>query len=318
VVCPLVETVSLEEAGAMRVLIVGCGYVGLSLGKELARCGHEVYGVRRNAGASGGLSAAGIHPLIVDITRRGDLARLPAQFDWVVHCVAAGGGGAEDYRRTYLEGTRNVIEWLAATAPQKFVYTSSTSVYGQNDGSLVDENSATEPLAATAQVLIETEKLLLEAVRLKRIPAVILRVAGIYGPGRDRSVRQFLPNAAHSEGKGGRIMNLIHRDDVAGCIISALANGRPGEIYNAVDDEPVSQVNFFEWLAHQRGNGLPPAQPEAPEAGRRGITNKRVSNGKLKRELKYQFKYPNFRSGYLAGMIRTFDPEQSETRPGVD
>ena len=146
----------------MRVLIVGCGYVGVPLGAELVRLGHEVFGLRRSAAAEAELKAAGIQPLSGDVTRPETLAKLPREFDWVVNCVAAG-GDAENYRQIYLQGTRNLIEWLAPNPPKKFVYTSSTSVYGQTDGSQVKESSPTEPLVETAKVLLETEKNLLAA-----------------------------------------------------------------------------------------------------------------------------------------------------------
>ena len=123
----------------MRVLIVGCGYVGRPLGAELARQGHAVFGLRRNVRAADELKSAGIQPLPADITKPEELKKLPGDFDWVVNCVAAGGGGAENYRQIYLEGNRNLIAWLAGSPPQKFIYTSSTSVYGQNDGSVVTE-----------------------------------------------------------------------------------------------------------------------------------------------------------------------------------
>src|SRR5690349_3850496 len=182
----------------MRALIVGCGYVGLPLGVELIRQGHEVWGLRRSAAEE--LKSAGITPLMADLTVPETIAALPRDFDWVVNCAASGGGGAEDYRRLYLQGTRNLIEWLGATPPKKFVYTSSTSVYGQNDGSLVKESSPTEPQANTAQVLVETERLLLEAARTKQFPSVILRVAGIYGPSRGHWFKQFLKDEAQIEG----------------------------------------------------------------------------------------------------------------------
>ena len=137
--------------------------------------------------------------------------------------------------------------------PKKFVYTSSTSVYAQNDGSQVKESSPTEPAAETSKILVETEKVLLDAVAQKKFPAVILRVAGIYGPERGHWFRQFLKDEAHIEGDGSRFLNMIHRDDLIGCIIAALKNGRAGEIYNAVDDEPVSQLHFFQWLAQAVG-----------------------------------------------------------------
>jgi nucleoside-diphosphate-sugar epimerase len=289
----------------MRVLIAGCGYVGLPLGAELVRRGHEVFGLRRSALAGSELTAAGIHPLVGDLTSPADLSRLPAPFEWVVNCVASSGGSAEDYRRVYLQGTRRLIEWLAPAPPEKFVYTSSTSVYGQNDGSLVTESSPAEPATEAAQVLVETENVLLSAARQTGFPAVILRVAGIYGPGRGHWFRQYLSEEARIEGRGKRILNMIHRDDVAGCVIAALGKGRAGEIYNAVDDEPVSQLNFFQWLADTLGRGLPPFGPADAETERkRGVTNKRVCNRKLKTELGYPFKYPDFRKGYAAELER--------------
>ena len=143
----------------MRVLIVGCGYVGLPLGAELVRLGHEVSGLRRNAAAAEAeLKAAGIAPLVADITKPETLAQLPREFDWVVNCVSSTGGDAESYRQIYLQGARNLIEWLAPSPPKKLVYTSSTSVYGQIDASQVKESSPTEPLVETAKVLVETEK----------------------------------------------------------------------------------------------------------------------------------------------------------------
>jgi nucleoside-diphosphate-sugar epimerase len=289
----------------MRVLIVGCGYVGLPLGAELVRQGHEVFGLRRSASAEGELKAVGIKPLFADITKPDDLAKLPHEYDWVVNCTASGGGGADEYRRVYVEGTRNLIAWLLPATLKKFVYTSSTSVYGQNDGSLVKETSPTEPEADTAQVLLETEKILLEAAAQGKFPAVILRVAGIYGPDRGHWFKLFLRDEARIEGKGDRLLNMIHRDDVVGCLIAALKNGRSGEIYNAADDEPVTQFVFFKWLADSLNKPLPPSVPaEVSETRKRGGTNKRVSNRKLKMELGCQFKYPNFRQGYSAEMLR--------------
>ncbi|HLX94297.1 MAG TPA: SDR family oxidoreductase [Verrucomicrobiae bacterium] len=300
----------------MKCLIVGCGYVGLPLGRELVRRGHEVAGLRRNPTAENELKAAGIRPLVGDVTRPETLAGLPHEFDWVVNCVASRGGDAEDYRRIYLQGTRHLMEWLSAAPPQKFVHTGSTSVYGQTDGSLVKETSPTVPSVETARVLLETERLLLAAAGEHRFPAVILRVAGIYGPDRGHAFKQFLNNEARIEGDGSRFLNMIHRDDLISCLLAALKNGRAGEIYNTVDDEPVSQANFFQWLAEELGKDPPPVAPENPEANRkRGVTNKRVSNRKLKMELGCQFKYPNFRIGYSAEILRLERAGQLDVRP---
>src|SRR6266404_1590117 len=145
----------------MRVLIVGCGYVGLAAGTELARQGHEVFGIRRTALAEAEFNAAGIVPVAADITKPLDLEKIPPAFDWVVNTVSSSKGGVEDYRQVYLDGMRNLLAWLRPKPPKKFVYTSSTSVYGQTDGSVAQENSATEPASETGRVLLETERTLL-------------------------------------------------------------------------------------------------------------------------------------------------------------
>ena len=289
----------------MRVLILGCGYVGLPLGKELVGLGHEVFGVRRSAAGAEELRAAGIKPLVADIARAADLAALPGPFDWVVNTVSSSKGGVAEYREVYLRGTQNLLEWLQAAPPRKFVYTSSTSVYGQTDGSQVKESAPTEPVGETSQLLVETEKLLLAAAREKKFPAVILRVAGIYGPERGHLFLQYLRDEARMHGNGERLINMIHREDVVGMIIAALQNGRAGEVYNAVDDEPVTQLTFFRFLAESTGKPMPPLATEAESAGRkRGLTQKRVQNRRAKAELGYKFKYPNFRLGYTAELIR--------------
>ncbi|MDR3457314.1 MAG: SDR family oxidoreductase [Verrucomicrobiae bacterium] len=284
----------------MRVLIVGCGYVGLPLGIELVRQGHTVSGLRRSLAAEKELQRVGIQPLHADITLPETLAALPREFDWVVNCTASGGGDADNYRKIYLEGNHNLHAWLAPSPPKKFVYTSSTSVYAQNDGSLVTEASPAEPEAPTAKILVETEKFLLAQAR-NQFPALILRVAGIYGPARGHAFKQYLRGEARIEDGGARWLNMIHRDDVIGAIIAALERGTPGEIYNAVDNEPVSQLHFFEWLAAQLQKPLPPRAPGDTETWRkRGVTNKRVSNARLRAELRHQFKFPDFRAGYAA------------------
>lgn len=292
----------------MRVLIVGCGYVGLPLGVELLRLGHEVFGITKSGRRSGELEQAGIKPFVADISNRESLNQLPSDFDWVVNTAASGHGGLAEYQRVYLEGNRNLIDWLSAAPPKKFVYTSSTSVYGQIDGSLVKESSLTQPVADTAQVLVQAENELLKAARDKKFPAIILRVAGIYGPERGQLFKQFLADDARIPGKGDRLINMIHRNDVVGCIVAALKSGRAGEIYNAVDDEPVPQIHFFRWLSETLGKYMPDFAPESETPERkRALTQKKVSNRKLKMELGYQFRYPTFRQGYTAEIQRLQD-----------
>ncbi len=282
----------------MRTLIVGCGYVGIALGAELVRRGHKVWGLRRTLAADEQLKSAGIVPLIGDVTRPDTLEGLAESPEWIVFCASASGRGTEGYRRVYLEGARNLLDWLRSqTTVHKLVYTSSTGVYGQDDGSLVHEASMTEPATDTGQVLVQAEQLFLEAARQKNIPALVLRLAGIYGPGRGYWLRQYLSGEAKVEADGQRFLNMIHRDDVVGAVIAALERGRKGEVYNVVDDAPVRQRELFEWLAATLGRGMPPVG--AAEPGRkRGATNKAVSNRKLREQLGYTLRYPSFREGF--------------------
>jgi nucleoside-diphosphate-sugar epimerase len=293
----------------MRVLIVGCGYVGVPLGVELARLGHEVFGLRRSLEGAAELEAAGIRPLAADISQAGELAALPGPFDWVVNLVSSGKGGVEAYQQVYLDGTRNLIDWLRGQPVplKKYVHTSSTSVYGQTDGSIVKESSPTLPDSPTSRLLVEAEKILQDAAATG-FPAVTLRVAGIYGPGRGHHFLKFTRNEARIEGKGDRLINMIHRDDVVGSIVAALKSGRPGEVYNTVDDEPVMQVTFYRWLSETLGKAMPSHVTEAESSERkRGLTNKRVSNRRLKMEMGVQLRYPTFRQGYTAEIKRLED-----------
>ncbi len=289
----------------MRVLIIGCGYVGLPLGVELARRGHEVVGVRRSAESAEDLRAAGITPAVADVTRPETLAALPGPFDWVVNAVSSSKGGAPEYRQVYLEGARHLVDWLAARPPQKYIHLSSTSVYGQTDGSVVTEIAPTTPANETSQLLVATEQLLLEAARARNFPSVILRVAGIYGPGRGHLFQQYRRGEARIAGDGSRILNMIHLDDVVGSILAALEHGQAGDVFNAADDESVSHLAFFQWLAAKLNRPLPPFASEAENAARkRGLTNKRVANAHLKSALGYAFKYPTFREGYASEIAR--------------
>jgi nucleoside-diphosphate-sugar epimerase len=287
---------------------MGCGYVGMAAGTELVRLGHEVSGATRTAANDEALQAAGIRPLRADLTQRASLDALPAPFDWVVNTVSSSKGGVEEYKQVYLEGTRHLIQWLADTSPalKKFVYTSSTSVYGQTDGSQVKESSPADPSSETSRVLVATENLLLEAARQKKFPSVILRVGGIYGPGRGHLFLQYLKDEAAIPGRGERLINMIHRDDVALSIAAELKSGRPGEVYNTVDDEPVPQIHFFRWLSETLGKNMPPFISET-EPSKRGLTQKKVLNRKLRMELGCQLKYPTFRQGYTAEIQRLQD-----------
>jgi nucleoside-diphosphate-sugar epimerase len=300
----------------VRVLILGVGYLGLPLGKILVSQGHEVFGVHRAADGDEALRGVGITPLVANITDPGSLRKLPAPFDWVVNCVSSSRGGTDAFRQIFLHGARHLIQWLAPKPPQKLIFTSSTSVYGQTDGSLVKEDSPTEPVSETSKILVEAEKMWLEAARSQEVPAMVLRLAGIYGPGRGHPFQQFLKGEARIHGEGTRLMNMIHVEDAVGAIIAALKHGRVGEIYNVVDDEPVTERHFFHWLSQELGKWMPPQASEAELAGRkRGVTNKKVSNRRLKMELGYRFLFPTYRIGYAAEITRLEDAGELDLTP---
>ena len=301
----------------MRVLIIGCGYVGLALGRLLAGLGHEVCGLRRSRAADEELRAASITPLHADIRNPEELSSLPDDFEWVVNLVSSGRGGEEEYRRTYLEGTGRVIQWLSASPLRKYVYTSSTSVYPQADSSIVDERSPAVPFSSTSALLVQTEDLILSEAKEGHFPGIILRVAGIYGPGRGHLFHRFLRGEAALLGKGDRILNMVHLNDVVGAIAVALERGAPGAVYNVVDDEPVAERDFFEWLAGQTGRELPPEAPlELAQDRKRGLTSKRVSNARLKTELGWQLQFPTFRHGYAPELARLFGQKKQVPRTG--
>ncbi len=262
----------------MRILIIGCGYVGQPLGQALTNAGHEVHGVRRTD-----FAAEGITPHALDITAPNAFDALPRDFDWVINTVSSARGDAKTHCAVFVDGTKNLLDWLGDSSA-RVLFTSSTSVYPQTDGGWVDETSP-----ANGPVLREAEKLFLNAPQA----ATVLRVAGIYGPERGFLFRQFLKGEAVLTEGGARWINMIHRDDVISAILAALELA-PG-IYNVADDEPVTQHEFFEWLAQRLNKPMPP-KGEAVSR-KRVATSKRVRNAKLK-AAGWQLQFPTFRDGY--------------------
>ncbi len=254
-----------------KVLIAGCGYLGLTTARSFHIGGFDVHGLSR---ATDPTARKGPLPFpldLADITRRENLEMFAGQFDSVVICVSTKGGSVEDYRRLYIEGTRNLIE---VVRPRNCVFTSSTSVYGDSDGAWVTEATRCTPPTETARVLQEAEEMVLAA------GGIVARLGGIYGPGRAVHLRKFFDGTATIEGDGSRYINQVHRDDAAGALFLLLAWHAPSGIYNVVDDTPVRQREMYAWLADVYGRPLPPSVPVG-EARRRGIANKRVSNAKL-------------------------------------
>ncbi len=268
-----------------RILIAGCGYVGQATADLFHGAGWDVEGWTASEKSADTLSTKPYPICQVDISNRDQVAERGGTFDAVVHCASSRGGGVESYRQIYLNGARNLLERF-----EKMLFTSSTSVYAQRDGSWVTEESETKPVRETGQVLLETEKVVLGR------DGTVVRLAGIYGPGRSALLSKFLAGAAIIDPKNDRFVNQVHRDDIASAIFLLVSGKWQGcQIYNVVDDEPISQSNCYRWLA-QRLNRPSPPIGKLTEQHKRGDTNKRVSNAKL-RSLGWTLQYPTFADG---------------------
>ncbi|MCU4752279.1 SDR family oxidoreductase [Halobacteria archaeon AArc-curdl1] len=286
----------------MDVAILGCGYVGLELGRQLTEQSHTVYGVRRSDEGIAAIEKAGFEAVEADITDRGDLERVP-DVDVVVFAASSGGRGADAAREVYVDGLETAIDAFGSreTTPDRLVYTSSTGVHGDHDGQWVDETTPIEPTTEKTAVLAEAERITLERPAEYGFDGTVARYAGLYGPDRYR-LERYLEGPV-TEG----YLNMVHRDDASGAVRYVLEeDAARNAVIQVVDDEPVSKWAFADWLAAECGVETPPKRTKAerleagdlPEAARRRIlTSKRCSNERL-RELGYQFAYPTFREGY--------------------
>jgi nucleoside-diphosphate-sugar epimerase len=267
-----------------RILIAGCGYVGQATADLFHAAGWDAEGWTASAKSAAALSAKPYPIRQVDISNHDQVAEHPGTFDAVVHCASSRGGGVESYRQIYLNGARNLLDRFIGT---KMLFTSSTSVYAQRDGSWVTEESETKPARETGRVLLETEK-----VMLGRSGAVA-RLSGIYGPGRSALLSKFLDGTAIIDPENDRFVNQVHRDDIASALFLLVNGGwQERQIYNVVDNQPMLKSDCYRWLAQRLNRPLPPIR-ELTEQRKRGDTNKRVSNAKL-RSLGWTPQYPAF------------------------
>jgi nucleoside-diphosphate-sugar epimerase len=269
-----------------RVLIAGCGFAGLAAARVFHDSGWEVLGLTHSPESAGALKGEPFSVTACDISNavsvRAVAARPWEEPDVVIHCASSGRGGADAYRSVYLEGARNL---LGAFPAARLLFTSSTSVYAQTDGAVVNEDSPAEPPSETGRLLRKTEELVLAR------GGVVARLAGIYGPGRSVLLRKLFSGEAIIEGDGGRIVNQIHRDDIASAIRVLIGQDAAG-IYNVSDDAPMPQREIYARLAQRFALPLPPSGPVDPDR-KRGWTSKRVSNAKL-RALGWEPMFPSF------------------------
>ena len=267
-----------------RILIAGCGYVGQATADLFHAAGWDAEGWIASEKSASALSAKPYPICQIDISNRDQVAERPGTFDAVIHCASSRGGGFESYRQIYLNGARNLLDRFAGT---RMLFTSSTSVYAQRDGSWVTEESETKPTRETGRILLETEKIMLGR------GGTVARLSGIYGPGRSALLSKFLAGTAIIDPENDRFVNQVHRDDIASALFLLVSGEwQERQIYNVVDDQPMLQSDCYRWLAQRLNRPLPPIR-ELTEQRKRGDTNKRVSNAKL-RSLGWTLQYPTF------------------------
>lgn len=276
----------------LTVLIIGCGDIGITLGNELLEQGHRVIGVRRRVEA---LADTGIEPLALDLNDLESLdpASLP-QADYVIYTVSADRFEESAYQSAYPDGLKRVLGVMEQheTPPRRIFFVSSTSVYGQQEGEEVNEESPTEPTSFSGTLMRDAEQALID----HPLPGTVVRFSGIYGPGRDRMIHQVA---------GGRVAavtpmiysNRIHRDDCVGIIAHLIAcqeSGKPlAELYLGSDCEPVTLHNVMMWLAKE----LKVEATNTMQSPLRRRASKRCDNQRLL-ATGYIFRYPTFREGY--------------------
>ncbi|MBK1881480.1 sugar nucleotide-binding protein [Luteolibacter pohnpeiensis] len=261
----------------MKLLLIGNGYLGQAVAREFRDSGWEVDAVSLSGGDGS---------IACDVSDRKQVEALKdenAMPDFIVHCAASGRGGAEAYRRVYVDGCRLLTEVFSEVP---LLFTSSSSVYAQTDGSIVTEESETEPSRETGELLLQAESLVLES------GGIVARLAGIYGPERSVILKKFLSGEAVIEEDGRRFLNQIHRDDAARAILHlAVPQPRFG-VFNVSDSTPISQRECYEKLSELFIRPVPPTGPRDLNR-KRGWTHKQVSNEKL-RESGWEPRFPSF------------------------
>jgi nucleoside-diphosphate-sugar epimerase len=285
-----------------RLVIFGCGYVGSALARSALSVGAKVEALTRNPEKAATLRAAGLGNVVVaDLASADWHGQIAGDADFVVNCVSS--GGPESYRRSYVGGMQSVLAW-AARGPGPvgtFVYTSSTAVYPQGGGVTVDESAPAEGSTPNGAIIRESEILLQQAPATVVRRHFILRLAGIYGPGRHHLLDQLRTGTASLGGSGDYRLNLAHRDDIVAAILASL--GAPpsiaNEVFNVADSAPALRAEVVAWLAAKLGRPVPGFDGSA--ATRRGgapMPDRVISNARIRRVLGWRPRYPDYRAGY--------------------
>lgn len=279
-----------------ELLVIGCGYLGRRLAERwLQECG-PVLATTRSRTRADEFRAAGIEPVVCDVTEPATLTSLPRVVN-VVHCIGLDRSAGKSMHEVYVQGLASLLARLPR--PERFVFVSSTSVYGQRDGEEVDESSPTEPEEESGQIVLAAE-----GVLRQHLPeAIVLRFAGIYGPGR------LLRGSALRSGEPLRIdperwLNLIHVDDGVSAVLAALERGRPGETYIVSDGQPVTRREFYTEAALTLQAPPPRFEPRSAAAPLppHERAHRRLRNEKMLRELGVRLQFPEYRQG-LRGLV---------------
>lgn len=286
----------------MNVVIVGCGDIGVRCAGTLQRAGHRVMGVRRNSG----LLPDTIEARSADVCDPSSLKFLADQpIDVLIYSLAAENFNESDYRAAYVDGVKNVLAALgdvseagagaARLALKRIFFISSTGVYHQNDGSVVDENSPTEPARFNGQLMLEGETL----IRDTGIGTCI-RFSGIYGPDRLRMINRVAAGQGSKE-ISTAYTNRIHVEDCAAVIahlVECVQRGQTLEqIYLASDCGPATSTEVERFIAETLGLVIEQSGSSASAAVNRIAGSKRCNNKRLL-DSGYQFIYPDYRAGY--------------------
>jgi len=283
-----------------RLVIFGCGYVGTAVALEAMAHGIAVTALTRNAANAVVLREQGIEVITADLADQAWHERIPVAPDFALNCVSSGGAGIAGYERSYVRGMESVIAWARRVGPVgTLVYTSSTSVYPQGGGIEVDEEAPTGGAESTerARLLLAAEDMLRAAPPACR-RWFILRLAGIYGPGRHHLLEQV--KQGEVSGLAAMRLNLIHRDDIVTAIMACFAAPAAvaNAVFNVVDDAPTAKAEVVAWLAERLAQS-PPRFTGQPVGGRRELTPDRVvRNGRVKAALGWQPRFPSYRDGF--------------------
>lgn len=285
----------------MNILIAGYGDIGKKVGEKLLRAGHRVYGLKRNATSITGATI----PISADLSQ--PLARgvLPAGLDQILYILSADGFNEQAYQQAYVDGVRYLTQALGENlnSLQRFLFVSSTSVYSQNTGEWVDEESPTQPGAFNGQIMLDAEEQVMDLPN-----SMVVRFSGIYGEGRNRMLQQVnsgMIAASHPV----IYSNRIHSDDCASVLYHMLQLRNPGHrLFLASDNQPAALHDIQQWLADQLGVPQIKRRYQVP-ARRAG--SKRVRNHRLL-DSGYDFIYPDFKTGYRELLASAADVSQPE------